>query len=463
VAEPDPFMTIHALVGAMDGGELSAAEVMAVSLARIEAHEGKLAAFVARYDDEARALAAAADAVRDAGGPVGPLHGVPMAMKDIVHMAGRITTGGRPTCRERVSTETAPIVERLTAAGAIIVGKTHSVEMAMGGWGTNEHMGTPWNPWDPSTHRTPGGSSSGSGVAVAAGYVPGAIGTDTGGSVRLPAAWCGLAGLKVTEGVLPTDGIDPLSSTLDTPGPMTRSVIDAALMFDVLLGREGAVVRRDFAAGAGLYARIRRPIAGLRLAVMPEAERAVVDAEILAIFDRSIECLAGLGAEIVTIDLPKPFDAYREAAMVIMAAEGYHFNKMTLDDDSLPMDRWVRRRLLPGGDINADRYLSALERRRLDSQAFLDALAGVHALLTPTTMTAAVPVSEVDESQTPGHFTRAANYLGLCALAVPNGFTDSGLPSSLQVICRPRREVTALRIGYAYEQANDWKDRRSMA
>src|SRR5205823_9552069 len=215
---------------------LSPVDVVEALLARIAAHNPKLHAFIDVYADDARLAAEGADKAIRSGHAVGPLHGVPIALKDLIDLEGRVTTGGSMVWRERRSPATATLARRLIAAGMIVLGKTHTVEFAMGGWGTNQHMGTPWNPWDLAAHRTPGGSSSGSGVAVAAGLAPVAIGTDTGGSVRLPAAWCGIVGLKVTAGRISTYGVLPLSSTLDTPGPLARSVEDAALIFRALHG-----------------------------------------------------------------------------------------------------------------------------------------------------------------------------------------------------------------------------------
>ncbi|HEX7216076.1 MAG TPA: amidase, partial [Methylomirabilota bacterium] len=215
---------------------LSPVDAVDALLARIRRHDPALHAFIAIYADEARLAAEGADRAIRAGQRVGPLHGVPIALKDLVDLEGRVTTGGSKVWAGRVSTVTATLAERAIAAGMIVIGKTHTVEFAMGSWGTNTHMGTPRNPWDAKVHRTPGGSSSGSGVAVSAGLAPIAIGTDTGGSVRLPAGWCGIVGLKVTAGRISTFGVLPLSSTLDTPGPLARSVEDAALLYRVLNG-----------------------------------------------------------------------------------------------------------------------------------------------------------------------------------------------------------------------------------
>jgi aspartyl-tRNA(Asn)/glutamyl-tRNA(Gln) amidotransferase subunit A len=233
----DPIRaTVAELSRAYGEGVLSPVDVVDALLERIRKRDSALHAFIAVYEADARLAAEAAHKAMRARHRVGPLHGVPIALKDLVDLEGRVTTGGSKVWAERVSPVTATLAERLIAAGMIVLGKTHTVEFAMGSFGTNTHLGTPRNPWDLAVHRTPGGSSSGSAVAVAAGLAPAAIGTDTGGSVRLPAAWCGIVGLKVTAGRISTHGVLPLSSTLDTPGPMTRSVEDAALIFRVLNG-----------------------------------------------------------------------------------------------------------------------------------------------------------------------------------------------------------------------------------
>src|SRR5262247_3604293 len=227
-------------------------------------------AFIAVYDADARLAAEAADKAIRSGHRIGPLHGVPIALKDLVDLKGRVTTGGSKEWAERVSPTTETLAQRLIAAGMIVLGKTHTVEFAMGSWGTNTHMGTPRNPWDLTVHRTPGGSSSGSGVAVSAGMAPVAIGTDTGGSVRIPAAWCGIVGLKVTTGRISTHGVLPLSFTLDTPGPLTRSVEDAALMFGLLNGPDPRDPQTLAWAHVDPRPTLRRGVGGLRLAMLPE-------------------------------------------------------------------------------------------------------------------------------------------------------------------------------------------------
>src|SRR5271170_6230680 len=303
-ANTDPaFLPAHTLSAEIGAGRLSPVDLLDALLARIRAQDQKLHAFVEVYADEARLAAEAADKAIRSGHRIGLLHGIPIALKDLIEIEGRITTGGSEVWRERRSAYTATLAKKLIAAGLIVIGKTHTVEFAMGGWGTNQHRGTPWNPWDPDVARTPGGSSSGSGVAVAAGFAPWAIGTDTGGSVRLPASWCGLTGLKTTIGRVSTYGILPLSPTLDTPGPMARSVIDAALLYNVMQGPDPLDPRTRGVTPDDPMPAIKRGVRGLRLARMPDAERNGVAAEVLAAYDASLDALAGLGAEIVSVAL----------------------------------------------------------------------------------------------------------------------------------------------------------------
>ena len=386
---------------------------------------------------------------------------MPIALKDLIDIEGRVTTGGSMAWRERRSPATATLARRFFAQGMIVLGKTHTVEFAMGGWGTNQHLGTPWNPWDPAAHRTPGGSSSGSGVAVAAGFAPWAIGTDTGGSVRLPASWCGLSGLKTTIGRVSTYGILPLAPSLDTPGPMARSVEDAALLFGVMQGADPLDPRTSGAPPpADVTIGLKRGVRGLRLARMPASERDGCAAEVLAAYDAALDQLARLGAEIVELALPCRFADATVMTGRIIGSEGYQLVGHLVDDPGLQIDDAVRPRIQLGRSVSARDYVAAFAERDALKRRFVAALDGVDALLTPTTQTAAVRIESVDQSKTPAHFTRLGNLLELCALAVPDGFSATGLPLSLQIMCRPYDEATALRIGWAYQQATDWHERR---
>jgi aspartyl-tRNA(Asn)/glutamyl-tRNA(Gln) amidotransferase subunit A len=241
---------------------------------------------------------------------------------------------------------------------------------------------------------------------------------------------------------------------------MARSVEDAALLYQFMQGPDPLDPRTRGIPQADPMPTLRRGVRGLRLARMPEAEREGVDNEVLAAYDTSLETLAQLGAEIVTPELPCRFGDYTHLTGRIIGAEGYFLLGDLIDDTSLPIDEAVRPRIALGKGISARDYLAALRDREEAKREFDAAIAGVDALLTPTTQTAAVPLDMVDQSTTPAHFTRFVNFLDLCALALPNGFTATGLPISLQIVCRGYDEATALRIGWAYQQATDWHERR---
>lgn len=452
-------LPVHTLVYEIAARRLSPIDLVEDCLARIEKLEPKLQAFVEVYAAEARLAAEAADKAIRSGHAVGPLHGIPIALKDLVEIEGRIATGGSAVWRDRRAKRTATLARRLIAAGMIVIGKTHTVEFAYGGWGTNQHLGTPRNPWDATEARTPGGSSSGSGVAVAARLVPCAIGTDTGGSVRLPAAWCGITGLKTTIGRISTYGVLPLSPTLDTPGPMTRSVEDAAILLQVLQGADPLDSKTLGHRDAEPMPELRRGVKGLRLARLPEAERKGIDAEVLAAYDQSVQVLGSLGAEIVDLSLPRGFRDLGALNGQIMSAEAYALVGDIADKADLPVDEAVRPRIRAGAAVSARNYLQALaERERLKAE-FAAAIDGVDAIVTPVAMTPAIRLDDVDQSTTPALLTRWVNLLDLCGLAVPNGFTAEGLPTSLQIVCRSYDEAAALKIGWAYQNATGWHER----
>lgn len=452
-------LPVHRLSALISSGQVSPVDIVDQCLARIAALEPRLGAFVEVYADDARLAAEAADKAIRSGHRIGPLHGIPIALKDLVEIEGRVATGGSAVYRNRVSQRTATLARRLIAAGMIVVGKTHTVEFAYGAWGTNQHLGTPWNPWDASEARTPGGSSSGSGVAVAARMVPCAIGTDTGGSVRIPAAWCGITGLKVTIGRISAHGVLPLSPTLDTPGPMTRSVEDAAMLLAVLQGADPQDPKTLLHRDIDPLRDLQRGAKGLRLGRLPDSERNGIDRELLTAYDQTLDTLTRLGAEIVEIKLPRTLREMASETLPIISAEGYALLADIVDDPGQPVDEAVRPRMLAGATFAARDYLRALARREQDKAAFAEAIRGLDAVLTPVTLTPPIRLSEVDQSQSPSMLTRWVNLLDLCGIAIPNGLTADGLPTSVQIVCRAADEATALRIGWALENATDWQAR----
>ena len=450
-------LPVYALAAGIAGRKFSPVDVVEACLSRIAALEPKLQAFVAVHEDEARLAAEAADKAIRSGHGLGPLHGIPIALKDLVELEGRIATGGSAVWRDRVAPRTATLAKKLIGAGMIVLGKVHTVEFAYGGWGTNQHMGTPWNPWDAATHRTPGGSSSGSGVAVGARMAPCAIGTDTGGSVRMPASWCGITGLKTTIGRISTYGVLPLSHTLDTPGPMARSVEDCAILLAAMQGRDANDPQTFLLPPSQPMAALRRGVKGLVLARMPDGERAGMHPDVLAAYDRSLGQLAAMGAEIVDLPAGRGFRELGDAVGKIISAECYVLVGDIADNNSLPVDDAVRPRVRAGAAISSRQYLETLAERARLKQEFAASLEGIDAVLTPTSMTPAIPLTAVDQSTSPAFTTRWVNFLDLCALAVPNGMSAEGLPTSLQIICRGGEEAMALRIGWAWEQSTDWQ------
>jgi aspartyl-tRNA(Asn)/glutamyl-tRNA(Gln) amidotransferase subunit A len=450
--------TVHALAAGLEARSISPVEIVDRCLERIAALEPRLHAFVEVYEAEARQAAEAADRAIRSGHAVGPLHGIPIALKDLVELKGRVATGGSAAWRDRRCTRTATLAQKLISAGMIVIGKTHTVEFAFGGWGTNQHLGTPWNPWDAEAHRTPGGSSSGSGVAVAARMVPCAVGTDTGGSVRVPASWCGITGLKTTIGRISTYGVLPLSPTFDTPGPLTRTVEDAAMLLQVMQGADPRDPRTLSLRDVDPMSTLRRGVKGLRLARMASGDRTSLADEVLAAYDRSVEQLAGMGADIVDLTLPRSIRDYGKTMGRIVSAEAYALLGDLIDNNEQPIDVAVRPRIRAGAAISSREYLEALAEREHLKLEFAASMAHVDALLAPVTMTPAIPLAAVDQSAAPLIFTRWVNFLDLCGIAVPNGFTTSGLPLSLQIVCRGGDEAMALRIGWAWQRATDWHE-----
>jgi aspartyl-tRNA(Asn)/glutamyl-tRNA(Gln) amidotransferase subunit A len=453
------FLPVHRLSADIAAGRLTPADLVEDCLTRTERLEPKLQAYVSVNAPEARLAAEAATKAIRSGHRIGPLHGIPIAVKDLVEIEGKVATGGTAAWKNRVATRTATLYQKLIAAGMIVLGKTHTVEFAYGGWGTNQHLGTPWNPWDAAVHRTPGGSSSGNGVAVGARLAPWGIGTDTGGSVRIPAAWNGITGLKTTIGRISVHGVLPLSPTLDTPGPIARTVEDAATLFCLLQGADPHDPRTRCIPPSDPWPTLRRGVKGLRLGRFPAEERTGVDPEVLAAFDRAVDFLANLGAEIVDVTLPARLADLGAINGRIMSAEAYAMLAELVDDPTSPLDQDVRPRVRAGASISSRDYLTALMQRDQMKQLYAAATDHVDALLTPTMITPAIPIDTIDQNTTPGMLTRWVNFLDLCALAIPIGFTQGGLPLSLQIVCPGYREDLALQIGWAFQNATDWHER----
>jgi aspartyl-tRNA(Asn)/glutamyl-tRNA(Gln) amidotransferase subunit A len=447
----DPYASIVELSKSFRKKSLLPSDVVAAQLARIESLDPSLGSYQQVYKTAALKAAKLADTALAADQRIGPFHGVPFALKDIYDFAGHVTSCGSWEMRDRISSQTGSIAKRLLDAGGILLGKTKTVECALGGWGTNQHMGTPRNPWDLDHERVPGGSSSGSGVAVASGMAMCATGSDTGGSVRLPAAYCGLMGLKVSKACLPTDGIMPLSDTLDTPGPMARSVADLTLMFAVMSGVSSVDIDRDMAAAAGLFESKLSILKGLKVGILDPAERQVCSADILASYDAALDLLGSLGAKLEIFKAPAPYREMADANGAITIYEGYLHHHALYEDPQKQMDPHVRKRILTGRDMTAKTHEERLQKRQRDQADFGLAMEGFDALVTPTLIAPAPKLNDINEDLSPGHFTRPFNYIDMCALALPIAPSQSGLPTSLQIVAPVGQEAFTLKVGTALE------------
>ncbi|MEQ8250079.1 MAG: amidase [Oceanibaculum nanhaiense] len=449
---------LSTLSQALSDGAVTARDLTELYLDRIARHNAALNALIHVDAEAARAEADAADALRRAGAVAGPLHGIPIAVKDLCDVAGQPGTGGSLALKDRRPAQTATVVKRLRAAGMVLIGRAHMVEFACGGWGTNQYLGTPRNPWDREVHRVPGGSSSGSGVTVAAALAPAAIGSDTSGSIRIPAALCGLTGLKPTHGRVSNANTMPLAHNQDSLGPMVRTAQDAALIHAVIAGPDpldpatlGLPPAADVLDGIGLG------IAGRRFGVLPDAHLDGVAEGVLAAYRAALTALEKQGASIHEITPPERCEDVQPRSFLTIMSEGYSNLRHLLEDERLPIGQHTKQRILTGKPLLAADYIALLQDRIDSSRRWQASIDGMDALLTPTLPISAIPVEEVDEaSLILGRFTRMVSYFGWCALSVPAGLDGAGLPVSLQIVCRPHGDALALRIGHAFQSATDW-------
>jgi aspartyl-tRNA(Asn)/glutamyl-tRNA(Gln) amidotransferase subunit A len=462
------FATITELAGQIRAGAVSPVKLAEATLDHIAALDRRLHAFIAMTRERAMAEAHAAETLLRGGHDLGPLHGIPYAVKDLYDVKGLATTAGTRLLDGNIAAQDAAAVRRLAAAGMVLVGKTHTVQFAFGGVGINHDHGTPHNPWSP-TPMAPGGSSSGSGVAVGAGLVPVALGSDTGGSVRIPAALCGTVGLKTTVGRIGRSGVYPLSWTLDSVGPLTRSVDDAALVYQALEGPDPA---DDTTLGAPTPAGLpglRSGVKGLRLAFGETVFFDDVDPEIAAAVREAGRVLRELGASVDSVAVPEVAEAMAEQRRPAMvAAEALAVNGRLIDEHFDELDPVVAHRMRTGRTLSATDYVVVLRQWARLRERVRGTLADVDALLVPATQIPPRPLASIDAS--PETYadanmrylrnTAVGNVLALCAVVLPCGFTRDGLPIGLMVYAKPFDEAVALRVARAYEQATDWHRRR---
>ena len=442
-----PLNDAIALSTGLQKGSFSSFDIVSAYLERIRNQDTWLHCFVEVYEKEALEAAKASDQMRKAGYTLGPLHGLPIAVKDLVDIEGKVTTIGSPIFANNIAKSDAYLTQRLKAAGAIIIGKTHMVQFALGGWGTNEHMGTPRNPWDHQVHRVPGGSSSGSAAAVAGGLVPLSIGTDTGGSVRLPAAYCGITGFKFTVGLVDTQGVAPLSKTLDSIGVFAKSMAETALVYDALVDDP----HRTKSAHAMTQESAHKLLRGLRIGRIAPHELKDVQAEIVKAYEETLEFLNSAGAHITTLELPCAIADLAPMAVSIMVTEGAAAYGALANDLTKPMDSGIRPRLQAGAKLLAIDYIAALENQTLLKKQFANAFDQIDIFAMPTGLTTAVPLTEVNPSAPPVHFTRILNVLDMCGVSVPVGLDAQSLPIGFQMGAAGGRDAFLIEVATAFQ------------
>lgn len=443
-------------------GEVSATALVEACLQRIGEVESAVGAFVTVTAERARADAAAADAARAEGRLLGPLHGLPVGLKDNIDTAGILTTHGSGHFLQNVPAEDATVAARLKAAGAVLVGKLTMHELAYGATSQNEHTGVCRNPWD--LDRIPGGSSGGSGAAVAADEVPVSLGTDTGGSVRIPGSLNGVVGLRPTAGRVPVRGVFPIAVSFDTCGPLARHAIDVARVLDVISGYDPAdpvCINHPFESAA---AGIDRGVEGLRVAVPCGFFFAECDPEVEALVRAAAHVLAQLGARVEEIDLPGA-DTTHAAVSVIARSDAYALHRERLATRSELFGSEVLRRLRSAESIAGADYAEAREQGR-HWQRQVDELfaGGIDLVLTPTASIPA-PLAEsagdvIETTRLMTQLTYAWSLAGIPAVSVPCGFTKAGLPVGVQLGGRRWRDDLVLRAAHAYQQVTDWHERR---
>lgn len=445
---------------------LSPVELTRAYLDRIQQKDGDLLAYITVLRAEALAAATAAEQEIGQGRYRGPLHGIPIALKDLVMTRGVRTTCGSRILRDWVPESDATVASRLAEAGAVLLGKLNMHEFAYGPTGMNPHHGTPKNPWGP--HRMPGGSSSGSAVAVAMGLCAGTLGTDTGGSIRIPASLCGIVGLKPTYGRVSRAGVIPLAWSLDHVGPMARTVTDAALLLQVLAGSDPADPSTATVPVPEYRQALQGDVRGLRLGLPKEYFFEKVDPEVRAAVLQAARALEGLGASVEEVSLPRIPHA-GPAVFAIISSEATAYHEPYLKTRAAEYGADVRARLMTGQFVLATQYLKAQRARRIIRAEVDAALTRVDALLIPSTP---IPAPRTDQREVTldgsiedarswlTRCTRPINLTGHPALSIPCGLTAGGLPIGLQLVGRNFDEATLLRLGAAYEAVSPMRGRR---
>lgn len=441
--------------------KLSPVEYTRALIAHTERHDGSLNAFLRFTPQIALADAQRAEAEIMAGGWRGPLHGVPYGLKDIVDYAGLPTTGHSAILKDNVATSDAFVTARLRAAGGVFMGKLSTHEFAIGG----PCFDLPWpparNPWN--RDHFCGGSSSGSGSATAAGFVPVAIGTDTGGSVRNPASMCGVTGMKPTYGFVSRRGVFPLAYSLDHVGPLTRTVRDNAMVLDLIAGHDAHDPGSAALPWQACTAQIDRGVAGLRIGVLRHfyTRDMVADPEMSASIEHAVALLQSQGAVVREVET-LPLQQFAACNRTLLVSEAYAVHEQWLRERPQDYGDLTRERLFPGAFVGAAEYVNAMRMRPKMTAAFNALFDDVDVVITAS---AHDPACRIDDAKAVEYtYSRQArapfNLTGNPAFAMPTGFSAGGLPLGMQIVGRPFGEAMVYRVAQAYESAAGWMGRR---
>ena len=446
--------------------EISPVEIIEAHLTRIDATEPMLNSFITLLADQARKSARQAEKDIQAGRYKGPLHGIPVALKDLYNTGGVRTTSGSRIFDTFIPTEDCTVAAKFHQAGAILLGKLNMHQFAYGPTGENPDYGHMHNPWNPD--MVTGGSSGGSGSAAAAGQCTITTGSDTGGSIRIPAALCGIVGLKPTYGLVSRYGLSSLSWSLDHPGPMTRTVEDTAITMNVIAGHDPKDVASAKVDIPDYTSALTGDVKGLRIGIVKEYFEAPLDPQVRKAVMDAISLLESMGAEIKEVSYPM-FNQSQAISSTVLMAEATAYHRDLLEKDGHQLYEPVRQRLEAGLFISAAEYLRAQQARSIFDQQGrrlldeVDLLAGPTEPVTAPEILASKVMAGEQEVGVVGaltQYTRPYNINGFPAISVPCGFSDDGMPIGLQLAGRPFDELTVLRAAHAYEQANEWHSRR---
>ncbi len=440
--------------------ELSPVELVRAYLERIEKLNSALNVYLTVMAESALAAATAAEQAVMRGEALGPLHGVPVALKDNCDVVGVRMSAGTKFLRENVATADSEVAARLQKAGAILLGKLHMHEWAIGATTRNPHFGPCRNPWDPQ--RIPGGSSGGSGAALAADMALGTIGTDTGGSVRIPAALNGVSGIRPTVGRVSIRGVVPVSWTFDTIGPMARRAEDVAHLLQVMAGYDPAEPTSVDIPVPDYFAELRTGVKGLRIGLLAGHFQSEPEPVVAAVVQQAAQVFVALGAQVEDVELVGAVDTIDRMSELILAdAAAFHQARMAERPKDFGQD--VMTRLQRGAAVTGVQYALARQEQRRWQRYMEQVFSRYDLLLVPTCGTAAPLIEESEGVETTRRLTRFSYPLNLACvpvISIPCGFTPEGMPLSLQLAARHWQEALVLRAAWAYQQATDWHVRR---